>query len=275
MSAARRLHCEAAMHPGTTSSALLGLATLLAATPALAAANLRVELPTPAPALVYDEVDVDVIVANDGNKAASAVTLTIALPATHTSPQVHVMGELAGIDPRCALAGTALTCALGSLGKGKSTTVSFRIALPEAAEALTIAASASTPSPENTLADNLASVEPALLRYAVAIADGDVAHNRHCTGQGLTSFFECALFPSSISAHDVTFHGDGTLSFIDAPEGYAGVWSQDAAEHLAFTYFYGDEVVAEFVGHGVNPACFEGVVHFPGSPYVAPYEVCM
>ncbi|MCA9635536.1 MAG: hypothetical protein KC420_05815 [Myxococcales bacterium] len=263
------------MHLRTLPPALLGLSVLLLATPALAGAELRVEIPTPAATHVDDEIAYDVVVTNDGNKSASSVTLTIALPATHTSPLVHVMGTLGAIDGRCALVGTDLVCDLGSLGRFKSTTVSFAIALPVAAETLGIAATVESAAKEGDYGDNAASDVPALLYYGHAIADGDLATNNHCTGQGLTAYFECELYPGSISAHDVIFHGDGTLSFVDAPPGYGGVWSQGSDESLEFTYLYEGEVVAEFTGLGASPGCFEGLTTFPGSPYVAPYQVCV
>jgi hypothetical protein len=257
-----------------TMSLSLGLLTLLAATPAFAAANLRVTIPAPAPTHVYDAIDYDVVVTNDGNKPASAVNLKIALPRTHTSPQVRVMGTLVGHDSRCTLVGTELRCSLGALAKGATTVVSFGIELPEAAETLSISASATTTSAENTTADNAAVDAPALLHYAVAIAGEAPAVNRHCTGQALTSFFECTTAPSSISAHDTVLHADGTLSFPAEPE-YDGAWSQPTADSLVFTYTYGGEVVAEFAGHGTDTNCFEGMVMFPGSAYVSPYEVCL
>lgn len=262
------------MTHGTTSSGLLGLACFLLAGPALAAADLRVTIPAPAPQYVYDFTEYGVVVANIGNQSAANVALTITLPATHTSPVVQVMGTLAAVDPRCTRSGTKLLCNLGSLAKNKSTVVSFAIALPEAAEALSIAAAATTTSSENSAANNSAVDTPALLNYSIAIADGAAAHNRHCTGTGLTSFFECELYPSSLMSHDIVFHGDGTLSIVDAPE-YTGEWTQDAPDSLAFTYYESGQPVAEFVGHGASPGCFEGLTVFPGSAYVSPYEVCI
>ena len=263
------------MKLATLASALLGLSAFFVAAPALAAADLAVSIPAPTAAFVYDDLAYDVVVTNHGNKSAAAVTLTITLPETQTSPNVHVMGILGAVDSRCAPSGTQLVCQLGSLGKSATTTVSFAIALPEAAETLAVAAEATTSSKEFNLADNVASDAPALLHYATALEDGDVLLNQHCTGQGLTSFYECTLYPSSISAHESVLHGDGTISFVDAPPGYTGVWSQSSDESLEFTYLYSGAVVAEFVGYGSSPGCFEGITSFPGSPYVAPYEVCV
>ena len=60
-------------------------------------------------------------------------------------------------------------------------------------------AAATTTSSENSLANNAASVTPSLINYSVAVQDGDLGHNSHCTGQGLTSYFECELCPRSPS----------------------------------------------------------------------------
>lgn len=261
------------MHLGTHSSALLGLVTFLTATPALAAANLRVTIPAPPPTHVYDAIDYSVVIANTGNQTASAAVLKIDLPQTHTSPQVKVMGTLAAVDSRCTLAGTRLTCALGAISKNSSKTVTFSIALPHAAETLSIATSVVTSSSENSYADNAAASTPTLLHYAVAVADGSLADIRHCTGQNLTSFLECVLSPSSISAHTTVFHADGTLEIPGEPE-YAGEWSQPTPDSLELVYTYGDEVVAEFSGRGTDTDCFEGLTTFPDSPYVSPYEIC-
>jgi len=262
------------MNPSKLSM-VLAVTCVLAAGPALAASDVRVVIPAPAAVHVYDDTQVGIVVSNIGNQSAAAVQLTVTLPATHTSPTKYVMGTLANVDPRCTKSGTKLTCTLGTIGKNKSTTVSFAIALPQAAEVLSISAAATTSSSENSLANNSASVTPSLINYSVAVQDGDLGHNSHCTGQGLTSYFECELFPSSLSAHDVVFHGDGTLTFVDAPPEYTGVWSQDSGDSLAFTYYEDGVPIAEFVGYGTNPGCFEGVTEFVGSPYVAPYEVCL
>lgn len=261
------------MHIGIHTAALLGLVTFLAATPALAAANLRVTIPAPPPTHVYDAINYNVVISNNGNQTASAVVLKIDLPPTHTSPQIKVMGTLAAVDSRCTLAGTRLTCALGSITKNNSKTVTFSIALPEAAETLSIATSVVTSSSENSYADNAAASTPTLLHYAVAVADESLADVRHCTGQNLTSFLECVLSPSSISAHTTVFHADGTLGIPGEPD-YGGEWSQPTPDSLELVYTYGDEVVAEFSGHGTDTDCFEGITTFPDSPYVSPYEIC-
>ncbi len=255
------------------SASLLGLSCFLAAAPALAAPDLRVEIPSPAPQYVHEDMDYGVVVTNIGKHSAAGVSLTIDLPPTHTSPVVHVMGILSGVDARCSRSGARLTCNLGTLAKGQATTVSFTIALPQVAGPLSIAAAATTTSGETNTANNADTDAPSLLYYAVAVGDGATAEHRHCTGTNLTSFYECELYPSSISSHMATFHGDGTVSFPDEPD-YSGAWWQDTPDSLSFTYFYGQDVVAEFTGRGTSSNCYEGLTTFPGSNYVSPYEIC-
>jgi hypothetical protein len=262
------------MHHGTLSSVLVALSCLLAGT-AHAASDLRVTVPTPAAQHVDELTAVDVVVANIGNQTAAATTLTITLPATHTSPTKYVLGTLGAVDPRCSKSGTRLICNLGNIAKNTGKTVSFQIALPVAAEALTIQAAATTTSSENSLANNAAAATPPLLYHPIAVADDAAAHNRHCTGTGLVAFFECELFPSAISAHDLVLHPDGSLTFVDAPDLYTGAWWQDSPDSLDLVYFEGDTVVAEFSGRGAGSGCFEGLTTFPGSTYVSPYEVCL
>lgn len=242
----------------------------------MAAADLDVDIASPSAIAVYDSNAIEIDIANVGNRRARNVELRVQLPQTGTSPTVWVLGEVDNIDSRCVLAGTELVCSLGNLRKNRSKTVTFDLTLPEAAKALDVTATVSTPSSENTLSNNDDTQTPVLLNYATTIDDGDVAHNRHCTGSpSLTSFFECELYPSSISAHDVEFHGDGTLSFIPAQAGYTGEWAQSSSDSLSMTYYFNNAVVAEFEGYGSSPGCFEGVTTFATPGFVAPYEVCI
>lgn len=255
----------------------IGLVTFLFATPALAAADIRVTLPAPAPAYVYSTSEFDVTVSNIGNRSANNVVVTIDLPATNTSPQVYVMGTLGPLDPRCTRSGTVLTCNLGTVARNTTTVIGVDIALPQADEVLEIAASATTSSVENSLANNSAIAAANLLNYAVTVSPGDVGHNEHCTGQNLTSFFECLLFPSSLSSHDIEFLAGGLIAIPGEPA-YTGTWSQPNGDTRVLEVTYeeiGVGVVAEFVGYGTNGSCFEGITTFPGSAYVSPYEVCI
>lgn len=259
----------------STYSMLAGTAAFLFATPVLAGADIQVQIPAPAAVHVYDTTDYDIVVSNIGNKKATGVQLVIELPETNTSPQVYVMGTLSGVDPRCNTSGTQLVCNLGDIARNTQTTVSFGIALPQADEALAITATATATVAENTLANNSATDEATLLNYAVAVQPGDLTTSRHCTGTGLTSFFECELFPSSLSQHDAELLAGGVISIPGEP-GFTGTWSQPTADSLVMIYEeIGVGVVAEFHGYGTSPDCFEGMTTFPGSTYVSPYEVCI
>jgi len=266
---------------------LPGLTLLLCAWPALAAPpapDLSVALQPPGPTQVYAPATYGVTVSNIGRRDAASVSLTIQLPTTGTSPQVYIMGTLGARDSRCSggtnngtAAGTRLVCSLGNLRRSTSTQVSFDIELPEKTGALTFVATASTTTtPETNPGNNTATHDASLTYYANSVFLDQDATNDHCTGTGLTAYFECTKFPGSISQHLTQFHGgptSGTLSFPGNP-GYGGTWDLNGPV-LTFSYTDpGNANVAGFSGRGVPGGCFEGLTTFPGSPYVAPYKVC-
>lgn len=252
------------------------LTLLLATTPAFAAApNLTLTLAPPSSIHVYETGRYTFTVRNIGNKNTTATSLVIQLPRTHTSPQVYIEGTLGARDPRCALSGTTLTCALGGLARnGGSTSAYFDLVMPYSTAPLVITGQASTFG-ELDLSNNNVSYTANLSTYDLAVAGPVSVHNRHCTGTGLSSFFECELFPSSISAHDVIFNLDGTLTIPANPD-YAGTWSQPAPNRLVFQYTDLGVPVADFSGYGVGGPCFEGATTFsPPSQYMSMYEVCL
>lgn len=253
---------------------IASLPLLALSLPALAAADLSTTLSAPAGVYVYDDGTVTVDVKNIGNKTAQNVSLVIDLPATHTSPSVYVMGDVGAMSSGCAASGTHINCNLGSIAKNVTKTVTVDIALPVSAASLDFSATASTTSAESTLSNNSDSDSASLLYYDIALAGPVDVLNSHCTGTGLTAWFECTLFPSAISDHETTLNADGSISFGPEGDGYTGAWSQPSDDALVFTYSYGSTVVASFEGYGADTGCFEGLTLFPGSSYVAPYEVC-
>ncbi len=252
------------------------LSLLCVASPAFAAADPSVTLTTPVGKHVYEAGRYTVTVKNIGNKDAASVVATIQLPQTHTSPQVYVMGTVGAKSTSCTLSGRTITCALGTVTKNNGTkSVWFDLSLPQNSVPLTVSASITTTSVENSggTANNSTTRTPTLVNYAVAVGPTFTATNDHCTGTGLTSFFECELFPSSIASHETVFNADHTITFV-GQAGYTGDWVQTTSNQLHFRYF--DDTgatVAEFEGRGVTPDCFEGLTTF-GSPYVSPYQVC-
>jgi hypothetical protein len=157
--------------------------------------------------------------------------------------------------------------------------VFFDIALPYSTEPIVFDAtvSLSPPSTESYFLNNSVHHVASLLTYSVTMATPVTVENRHCTGQtSLSSFFECALFPSSISSHSTTFNTGGTITFIDAPPTFTGTWTHTPSNRLRFSYFDSGQLAAEFDGRGVSAKCFEGKTTFPGSPtYVSLYRVCL
>lgn len=241
------------------------------------AADLTVNITGPAGVYVANPGTYQVLVANTGTKSAAGVMLTIALPRTHTSPVVHVLGTLGARDGRCTPSGTNLSCPLGSMPKNTSTVVTFTIALPQSSAPLVVGATVVTSSAELSTTNNNDSDTAHLLHPLTTVSAGQTAHVEHCTGTGLTSFFECVLYPSSISSHDFQVLSGGTLAFIGAPASYWGTWSQSAGgDRLLLEYYDGTSNEATFDGYAVGNDCFEGVTVFhPTSPYVAPYRVCL
>ena len=239
-----------------------------------AAPDLVTTVTAPSATLVDTDGSWSVSVRNAGNKDASNVSLVIQLPETHTSPTVHILGDLGTASSTCSQVGTTLSCNLGLVKRTKTKSVTFTIALPWNAVDLEVVADASTTTYETDLSDNedsdfAAVVYPDLIVPATATAWID-----HCTGTSLTSYFECELYPSSISSHEQDFEVGGTLAFpLYGPE-YGGSWAQDTDDHLWFEMTELGTVIAEFEGNAVDADCFEGLTTFPGSSYVSPYRVC-
>lgn len=249
------------------------LPLLAVSLPALAAADLSTSMSGPSSTLVYDSGTYAVTVTNVGNQTANGVTVNIQLPLTHTSPTVYLMGTLDGYSAGCTRTGNQLNCNLGTIKRGKSASVSLDMSLPWSAAALTFTATAATTSPEPNTSNNADSLDATLSWYDVPITGPLDVVNSHCTGTSLTAWYECTLFPSAISTHDTTLESDGSISF--SVPGYSGAWWQTSDDALSFEYYDSlGATVAIFEGNGVDGDCFEGLTTFPGSPYVAPYEVC-
>lgn len=249
---------------------------------AVSGPNLATSITAPPPTNAYATGRYTVTVANVGNQHANNSSVTITLPLTNTSPQAYVMGILGARSANCSLANNRFTCNLGQVRRNRSTSVFFDIALPQSSAPIVVSATSSTAGDTNTNNDTAQSI--ADVRYVnVAGYPTGLATNRHCTGQGLTAFYECTLFPSSISSHTAEFLGSGSNGTIIIPGHgtYTGAWALSGTngQHLSFQYYDGGMLVASFEGDGVRSTatthCYEGLTTFnPPSPYVAPYEVC-
>lgn len=254
-------------------SPLLCLALTSLSSTAHAASDLVVSASSASGVYVYDSSRTTFTVSNTGNQNASNVTLTINLPMTGTTPS-YLMGTVGSMSTGCSRSGSVVTCSLGTLRRGRSLSVYVDMTLPYSVDAITFDATAATSSLENSTSNNSVSHDAVLLTYPVSFTGPRDVTNSHCTGTGLVSYYECTLFPSSLSTHDATLNADGSISLPYGAE-YGGSWSQPDATTLIMTYTEYGVIIAEFEGQGVGGDCWEGLTTFPGSTYVSMYEVCL
>ncbi len=226
---------------------------------------------------VYESGHYDVKVSNLGAATATGNVVTITLPATNTSPTVYLMGHLGAMSAGCTASGLTVTCTLASIKKGKSITVGFDLELAAASVPLSIVANATSAVADANALNNKATHVANLLDYVVIDFTGaGLVSNDHCTGTDLTSFYECELFPSSITTHDVTLNADHTITFgVGVGPEYTGTWWSDGSTHLGFSYLEYGIQTASFSGYGVNGSCWEGETIFDGSEYNSQYQVCV
>ena len=260
-----------------TSGVLLAATTGVAVA---ASADLSVSISAPASVAISTPTTYTVTVKNFGPNTATNVRSTVTFPQTDTSPQVYILGNVSISDTRCSLVNRQITCSLGTLKKGKTTTFSYVYTAPVSTKPLEMTASVTSDVADPISGNSTASVVPNLSYPSRPISSATV-NNSHCTGTNLTAYFECLLFPSSISSHETTLNLDNTISFTEP--GYEGTWSQNAAKtSLSFEYRQlntgtGSTKVAEFNGFAINGLnCFDGLTrHFPSTTYVSPYRVCL
>lgn len=66
-------------------------------------ADVQVQLQGPATVAISTPTTYTVTVKNAGPATAENVGFTVALPLTNTSPTVHVLGTVSGLDSRCSM----------------------------------------------------------------------------------------------------------------------------------------------------------------------------
>jgi hypothetical protein len=270
----------------TRSSFVAALATslslTLAAGAAQAAPDLAVSVSQPSNVFVYQAVRYTVRVRNVGNQRSATATLTIDLPDTNTSPQSYVLGTVGAMTAGCTRSGFRITCPVGRINRAglnpNYQDFFFDFTIPEAWQPVSFTATVA-PGGADTLSSNNSRTHVPLLQnhpYVIAPAAPINVTNHHCTGQNLQSYYECTLFPSSITNHAVEFLPGGTIAIPAAGPTYGGTWSQPTPDSLVFQYTEDGLPVANFEGYGVGNRCFEGLTTFvPASPYSAPYRVCL
>jgi hypothetical protein len=264
----------------TLAAFTVALATTAAAGTASAAADLSVSTSAPSGVRYYDTATYRVSVTNVGNQTSTGGSLQIDLPRTATSPQVYTLGQVTSLPSGCSLAASRITCSIASTKKGVTRNYDFGFKAPYSASPIAFTARIVPAWTGDAGGNNVTTRTLALSGHPTAVTVGGAYENRHCTGTGLSAFFECTLFPSSLSSHESTFGAGGVMTFTpDVDPAYSGAWQQNSSDSLSFQIFELGVLVAEFEGQGVGGGCFEGLTRFwtsPGvlSPYVSPYEVC-
>ena len=215
-------------------------------------------------------------VRNIGTQTAQGVTLTIEFPLTNTSPTRHILGKLTGFPSNCSKVSNKLVCNFGSVSKHPSSnlrTVTFNFEYPVTTKPLELIAKATTTSlNESNTGNNQLAFNPTVSYPNLPVTSADVLVSL-CTGQNLTSFMECELYPSSISSFPMRLEAGGLIT-VSEP-GYFGNWDQPALNQMHFNITDGSSG-AEFNGFAANGNCFEGTTSFtPASQYMSVYRVCI
>jgi len=242
----------------------------LATPAALADANLSTSVTAPA-AAVYAMGTYGVSVANIGNQNADNVVVTIDLPQTATNP-IALMATV-GSHPGCTRSGARITCALGQIRKNKSASVSMTASFPWSAAPLALVVKARTSSAESNLANNDVTRLLNLTTTNPSLAGPRNALHRACSGTNLTSFYECAIFPSSLTSFVETFEANHTITVASEPD-VTGTWERDGSK-LLLEYTYGGLPFGSFEGYGVSATCFEGLLFDDSNPEPVPTSVCL
>jgi hypothetical protein len=216
-------------------------------------------------------------VRNLGNQTAQGVVMTIEFPLTETSPTRHILGKVTGIPANCVISSNKLVCNLGNIGSNPNSnlrTVTFNFEYPVTTKPLNLVARVTTTSSnEAPTTNNQLQFAPQVAYPDLQVTAADVLVS-HCTGQGLTSYFECEKYPSSIQSFTMRLEQGGAIT-LPYP-GYFGNWDQNQGiKQLHFLITDGFES-AEFNGFASSTTCFEGITTFtPASPYSSPYKVCL
>lgn len=236
-------------------------------------ADLGVTLQAPSSVMINTDTIYTATVKNFGPHTAQAATLTVEFPLTNTSPSVHILGTVSGLDTGCSIVANKLVCALGSIQKNKTKVITYTYKAPVSTKTLEMKAIAGSSTNDPNSSNNTVAFVPNLTYPALPIVSASVL-NSHCTGTNLSAYFECTLFPSSISTHTVTLNSDTTITFTEP--GYTGSWSQSSTSQLHFEYFDVGGKVAEFNGYAIDGSCFDGITtFFPPSTYMSAYRVCI
>ncbi len=235
--------------------------------------DLQVEWQGPSSSAVKSPYLYTVKVKNLG-KSASGVKVIVEFPLTNTSPTKYILGNLSGLSNGCSVVSNKLECNLSTINKNRTSSFSFTFEIPVTTQTRQFRApDTTTTAGETNLQNNTATFTPSLSYPSNQIISANLL-NSHCTGQSLTSYFECEKFPGSIMSHSATLVSGGSVDLGMA--GYGGSWYQTTPQQLYFNYTENNVIVAEFNGFATSATCFEGITTFPQNlNYNSAYKVCI
>ncbi len=261
-----------------TITVAIAIAILSAVSYAAPKPDLAVQAWTgPTTVLVNSPYQYTARVRNIGNQTAQNVTLTIEFPLTNTSPTQQILGKLTNVPANCVVnQNKRLVCNLGNIGTNPNNnlrSVSFNFEYPVTSKPLNLVArAATTSSNEAPTTNNEQSFAPTVTYQDLPITSANVVVSL-CTGQNLSAYFECELYPSSISTFEMSLDSGGGIS-LQYP-GYFGNWDQPTNKRLHFNISDGASG-ADFEGFVSKPNCFDGLTTFtPASQYMSAYRVCV
>ena len=180
------------------------LITALCAVSAYAAQNpnLRVTLQGPSTAAVYSPYQYTVTVKNIGNAPAANVKIAVDFPETDTSPNKYILGTLSGIQYRVLPGGHAEAAVHEQYGQSRKQPAARLHIQLRASDLDQDPVGKSDRLDDDSQRGRSAEQFPNGNAGAVVWVDYHPGDRDGCAdldvhGRGLTSFFECEIFPSS------------------------------------------------------------------------------
>jgi hypothetical protein len=235
---------------------------------AFAAADLAISIQAPVQIDVNSPMNIDLRVANIGNKRVSSASAQVVLP----------VGVQVGVLPSgCTLSVRTVQCSLGSIQAGRQVSKSIAAASPLRAGSYLISSSTSGNAAENSLSNNSASLT-LTANAEIEIVPTQMVHVRVCAGSGPLNWKrDCAHIPSSHIESDCSLEDFGVIGSIEAE--YAGSYHQNFGLNsiqAQFSVVSSGDVEAAFTGTAVSENCFEGTISYPQSPqWYGAFEMCL
>ena len=187
-----------------------------------------------------------------------------------------VAGMAAIVKPGCIEDGGLLTCSLGVVPAGSSTTLVAPVTLDGGPRWFDVQAAVYGTSLETTQTNNkvtLHGVRTPSGTTPLAVPIGAPGLTNACFGTNITRYAQCV--PGSRITEVLVFFADGGMS--EADGGPPGFWAQGPTQrNLAFRFgFLGGMHLASFSGATDGGTCFEGVIdNVMSVPNSGAFQLC-